>query len=283
MLSIVRRHYRRFTTFSFGMAFFTVALIARMTTDLSHPNLAVFFVVSVLTYGAIALSLYAYMPRRRCLLEMAGVTGVLVAFIFSYLNGSGIVAFLTGVSIFAIIFSSTWLFLRSKMAIKIGARTVWKDRHAGQIAYPARLIWRHIVPGASDPCDHCTGMMDSYRDDPEDPTTVHVSFKGRSERKAEYALTFLEQNKPNLCRFFFQGEEADGTFVDGIFAIRITHLDSDTSFVACNEERSGLPLRTLIERWFDDAMGFHHDRLVAKLDACYGNGAGITKPMPEAS
>ncbi len=279
MLALIMRHYRRFTTFCVGMSMMSVVLTSTLFQITTHLTLAGLFVAFSLVYFLGAVALYFVRPHRRSLLEVMGFCAGITTIAMLYLDNNSGAQVLTWLLLFAALTLAVWHFLHSNMARRIGQNTVWKDRYAAQVPFPARLIWKHVVPGASDPQDHCTGIMDHFEQDPEDPTTVHVTFKGRSSRRAEYALTFLEDSKPNICRFFFQGQEADGTFVDGIFAIRITHLDSTTSFLACNEERRGLPLAAQMERWFDDAMGFQHDRLLAILHERYADGQGITKPM----
>lgn len=279
MLALILRHYRRFTTFCIGMSMMSVVLTSTLFQITTHVTLASLFAGFSAVYFLIAASLYFIKPRKRSLLEVMGACAGITTVAMLYLDNNSGVQVLTWLLMFAALTLGLWHFLQSRFARNLGRNTIWKDRYAGQVPFPARLVWKHVVPGAADPRDHCTGIMERFEEDPEDPTTVHVTFKGRTERRAEYALTFLEDSKPNLCRFFFQGQEADGTFVDGIFAIRITHLDNNTSFLACNEERRGLSLSAQIERWFDDAMGFQHDRLLAILGERYADGQGITKPM----
>lgn len=279
MLALIMRHYRRFTTFCVGMSLLSVVLTSTVLQITTHLALALMFAGFAVAYFLGALALYFTAPRKRSVLEIMGLCAGTTAIAMMYLDKTSGVQVLTWLLVFAALTLCVWHALHSKMAQKLGQNAIWKDRYAGQLPFPARLVWKHVVPGAAEPSDHCTGIMEHFERDPEDPTTVHVTFKGRSTRRAEYALTFLEESKPNVCRFFFQGQEADGTFVDGIFAIRITHLDSSTSFLACNEERRGLPPSAQIERWFDDAMGFQHDRLLALLNTRYADGQGITKPM----
>lgn len=279
MFGLIMRHYRRFTTFCIGMSLMSVAVSSTMFQISSHLVLALMFFGSCALFFVVGLALYLTRPSKRSVLEIMGICAGVTTMAMVYLENKVGIQALTWILIFATITLATRHFIHSKYANKLGENSIWKDRYAGQLPYPARLVWKHVVPGAADHFDHYTGMMESCERDDEDPTTVNVTFKGRSERRAEYALTFLEESKPNVCRFFFQGEEADGTFVDGICAIRITHLDNNTSFLACNEERRGLSIAGQIERWFDDAMGLQHDLLLSKLNDFYADGQGITKPM----
>jgi len=279
MFALIIRHYRRFTTCCFGMTLMSVAITSTMFQISSHVTLALIFMGFGASYFAVAVALYLLRPSKRSILEVLGFSAGATTLAMVYLGNIVGIQVLTWLLIFVALSLVIRHALQSKTALKWGENAVWKDRYAGQVPFPARLVWKHVVPGAAEPSDHCTGLMEEIEKDPEDPTTVHVLFKGRTERRAEYSLTFLEESKPNVCRFFFQGQESDGTFVDGIFAIRITHLDSNTSFLACNEERRGLGIAAQIERWFDDALGFQHDRLLAVLHERYPNGRGITKPM----
>ena len=237
------------------------------------------FVCATVLCVALAGGVYMTMPRRRRYLEIAGAAAVLASAVMLLLPGHGLLANTIGVIVFAGSAMGIWAFLRSETARSLGAKTTWRDRHSGQVSYPARLIWRHVVPGAAEPVDHCTGMMARYESDPDDPDTVTVTFKGNQSRAACYELTFLERDEHTSCRFFFQGNEADGTLVDGIFSLRITVLDRDTCFVSCVEERCGLSLGSLTERWFDNALGFQYDKLLEKLDTLYGDTYGAAPAM----
>lgn len=280
MLSLFLRHYRRFTAFSLGLACLgPVMLRALGFTPSLIGTLSIIFAAFLASVFLGAL-MYILAPRRRGCLEIAGmgalVTAGLLYFTFPT-SFSPLIAVGCAVGLWGLTSVGIGAALHGKHARKIGTLTSWRDRYSGHIPYPARLIWRHVVPGAADPSDHCTGMMAKYDEDLEDPDTVHVTFKGRKGRAAEYSLTFLERDEPSACRFFFQGNEADGTFVDGVFSLRTTTLDRDSCFVSCVEERSGLSIGKLVERWFDDALGYQHDRLVDILDRLYGETYGQTK------
>ncbi|PTX56510.1 hypothetical protein C8N43_1169 [Litoreibacter ponti] len=277
MLSILLRHYRRIAVFAGGLALFCAMLVAQAGLQYGTPVYIGGFLLLLGLFAALTLALYKVAPRYRGLLEIVGL-GAWAGTFALLMPGTGLIAMALGLVVFVASSVGLFMFLRSDMSHRIGNQTTWRDRYSGQVSYPARLVWRHVVPGAAEPGDHCTGMMERYDVDPDDPDTVHVTFKGRNDRAAAYTLTFLERDQPNSCRFFFQGNEADGTLVDGIFSLRITVLDRDSCFVSCVEERCGLSLGSLLERWFDDALGFQHDRLVDKLDTLYGEKYGARKP-----
>jgi hypothetical protein len=280
MLTILLRHYRRFAVFSGGLALFCALGLAGAGFNLSLLVCIGIFVFSFIVFSLLAVGVYVVAPQHRGLLEIVGLSATVSAalmFAVSNPDGNGLIWGVGGVVLLIILTVLIWLALHSKMSRKIGATTTWRDRHSGHVPFPARLIWRHVVPGAAEPVDHCTGMMAHYDEDREDADTVHVTFKGRKGRAAQYTLTFLERDPHSACRFFFQGTEADGTFVDGIFSLRTTVLERDSCFVSCVEERSGLSIGRLIERWFDDALGYQHDKLLEKLDALYGDIYGNSK------
>lgn len=274
MLNLLLRHIRRLATFAGGFGLFGTAIVTHYVIPM--PVLAILgtFIVVVLISLAAALGLYLLCPRQRRLLEISGISAVFASAVMILLPGQGMTACIMGVVALIVSGAGLLAFLHSPIARKIGKNTTWRDRYSGQVGYPARLVWRHVIPGAAEPIDHCTGMMYKYDQDHEDLDTVHVTFKGTKDRCAKYSLTFLERDEPSSCRFFFQGNEADGTMVDGIFSLRITVLERDTCFVSCVEERSGLSLNALMERWFDNALGYQHDKLIEKLDTLYGETYG---------
>mgnify|MGYP001812838439 CR=1 FL=1 len=280
MLKLLLRHYRRFAVFCGGLALFCTAELVGSGPALPLMSYIGAFVACFVVALIIGLGVYAIVPRFRGLLEITGLAAFATAALLFYAAKYEFNAYLNGIGGLVVLASLAGLMfagLRSKLSRKIGTETTWRDRYSGHVPYPARLVWRHVVPGASEPSDHCTGMMARYEEDNEDPDTFHVTFKGRKDRAAQYALTFLERDKPSACRFFFQGTEADGTVVDGIFSMRITVLERDACFLSCVEERSGLNIGSLVERWFDDALGYQHDKLLEKLDALYGETYGHRK------
>lgn len=277
MLTILLRHYRRIATFAGGLGLFCTVLLSCAGAQIPSIAYVGLFVIFATLFCAIAVAVYAIVPRHRSLLEISGSVGFLtVGFLMLFAStGWGVVA--AGLALFIIGTGAVWWFLNSAFSKRIGTKTNWRDRHSGHVPYPARLVWRHVVPGAAEPIDHCTDMMESYEEDAEDPDTVHVTFKGRKARNAQYTLTFLERDEPSSCRFFFQGHEADSTLVDGVFSLHLSILDRDSCFMSCVEERSGLSLGALLERWFDDALGYQYDKLIEKLDALYGETYGQRK------
>ncbi|SHE45045.1 hypothetical protein SAMN05444273_101450 [Litoreibacter ascidiaceicola] len=280
MLTLLLRHYRRFAVFSGGLALFCAAELAGSGLDLSLLGYVGIFFVSFIVFSMVAVGVYAVIPRYRGLLEITGFAAFATSALLFYASKYGFDSLLHGIGggvILLLLTGLVWAGLHSKLSRKIGAETTWRDRYSGHVPYPARLIWRHVIPGAAEPSDHCTGMMARYDEDEEDPDTVHVTFKGRKDRAAKYTLTFLERDQPSACRFFFQGTEADGTVVDGIFSLRTTVLERNTCFLSCVEERSGLSIGSLVERWFDDSLGYQHDKLLEMLDARYGETYGIRK------
>ena len=280
MLTLLLRHYRRFAVFSGGLALFCAAELAGSGLDLSLLGYVGIFFVSFIVFSMVAVGVYAVIPRYRGLLEITGFAAFATSALLFYASKYGFDSLLHGIGggvILLLLTGLVWAGLHSKLSRKIGAETTWRDRYSGHVPYPARLIWRHVIPGAAEPSDHCTGMMARYDEDEEDPDTVHVTFKGRKDRAAKYTLTFLERDQPSACRVFFQGTEADGTVVDGIFSLRTTVLERNTCFLSCVEERSGLSIGSLVERWFDDSLGYQHDKLLEMLDARYGETYGIRK------
>ncbi len=281
MFYVILRHYRRLGIFSTGMAAFCLSLVAHSGAGMSSLQHLIFFALSLVAFGFVALGLYKVQPGQRGVLEIAGFSAILSTLLLMYLPLMGVINLVIGIAIFFGVLTSTWFFLHSAVSRKIGARTSWRARHSCDIAYPAKLIWKHVVPGESAPEDHCTGMVERYKEDLEDEDTLSITFKGRRAGRAQYDITFLEKEAPNFCRFYFEGNEADGTLVDGIFSLSIDVIDRGHSTIIANEERSGLSLGALIERWFDDALGFQNDRLIDLLDARYGPGAGVTKPLSQ--
>lgn len=280
MLALFLRHYRRFAMFSGGAALFVMTELSLSGAGLSMASYVGAFAVTAMLLALLAAGVYIIAPQWRGLLEITGMAALITA-AFLYFSAPTLSSFwlwAVGIAFWSLLSMAIGAALNGRVSQKIGSETTWRDRHSGHISYPARLVWRHVVPGAAEPGDHCTGMMARYDEDDEDPDTVHVTFKGRKDRAAQYTLTFLERDFPSSCRFFFQGTEADGTVVDGIFSLRCTVLDRDSCFISFVEERAGLKIGSLVERWFDDALGYQYDKLIEILDKRYSETYGIRKP-----
>lgn len=277
MLTVLLRHYRRIATFSGGMALFCALILIDLNISLPAISYILAFLIFALIFSAISVVVYMKIPRKRGLLEIFGTAAFIACMASLVWHGNSAISAILSLTTFVVSLAALWVLLRSKFSRGISTSTAWRDRYSGQVAYPARLIWRHVVPGAAEPIDHCTGTVDRYDVDKEDPDSIHIKFKTRKKRGSEYTLTFLERNEPSTCRFFFQGRESDGTMVDGIFSLHISVMDRDSCFVSCIEERSGLSFGARVERWFDDALGFQHDKLLEKLDTLYGDKYGQRK------
>ena len=249
-------------------------------TVLTGAGLIAYVLISLIKFSALALGLYMIRPGQRGILEIAGVAGLISTLVLFYLPVSGLVTSAIAVIIFAATTFALWGFLKSSLSRSIGARTTWRDRHSCDISYPAKFVWQHVVPGEAPAHDHFTGLVESYTPDPEDEDALEVLFKPRRAGQTRYTITFLDKRPHRHCRFYFEGTEADGTLVDGVFSLTIEVVDKYNCTVIANEERTGLSIGALIERWFDDALGVQHDRLIAMLDTLYGDGSGVTKPMP---
>ncbi len=280
MPHVLLRHYRRFGLFSFGMACLSLSMVARSEVVLSQSGHLLTFFGALLMYLLVAFVLYLVKPGQRGILEIAGasalVTTVVHVWVPSMLPAAS--AFFALMVFFAVL-TLSWYYLKSEAAARRGKRITWRDRHSCDIPYPAKLIWRHIIPGAAPASDHCSRFVERYIPDPEDDDGLTVLFKPRRSGQAEYHLTFLEHDAPHFCRFHFYGNEADGTVVDGVFSVTLAVTEREHCTVIANEERSGLPLGHLVERWFDDVLGFQHDRLLALLNERYADGSGVTKPI----
>lgn len=280
MFTVILRHYRRLGLFAFGMAMMCLSMVANSGSPLSNIGNVIFFFMALLAFTFVALGLYSVRPGQRGILEIAGAASLLSTLVLFYLPLMGLVTSIIAIVVFTTTILALWLFLRSNLSRRIGARTTWCDRHSCDIPYPAKFVWNHSVPGALPAEDLCTGSVQEYVFDDRDEDMLEVIFKPRRVGQARYALTFLEKRAPSYCRFYFEGNEADGTLVDGVFSLAIEVVDKTSCTIITNEERSGMSLGALIERWFDDALGFQHDKLLALLDERYGNGEGVTKPMP---
>jgi len=281
MINIITRQIRRLGVFSFGMASMFLAVVARSALGMTQVGHLVFFFGALVAFMIIGVGLIKARPSQRGILEIAGLAGVISTICLIYLPYAGVFTSLVALAIFFGVLTATWFFLKSGMSRRIGARTTWRTRFSGEVKYPAKLVWKHMIPGAAMPEDHCTGQIERYVDDLEDDDTMQVTLKPGRTGQARYDITFLERNTPTFCRFYFEGNEADGTLVDGIFSLTVDVHERGDCTIIINEERSGLSLGSLIERWFDDALSFQHDRLVALLDKRYGPGAGISKPLSQ--
>lgn len=271
MWRILLSQSRRFGLFALGMSIFTTALLMSYGTawaDMWHLG---FFFLSLLGYLTMAAGLFAVQARQRGILEIAGFSALISTLVLYYLPYTGLFPSLFGLTIFFGVMTSCWFFLGTALSKKLGKDKVWRDSHAFLAPFPARRVWRHIVPGECEPSQHCTGTMKSFEVSPDDPTVMTVHFGKKKKYSATYELTFLEQKSPNICRFYFQGQEADGSLVDGVFALNITVMDRDSCFVSSTEERHGLSMGALIERWFDNPLHYQHVRLLDTLEDIYGN------------
>lgn len=282
MLNIILRHHRRLGLFAFGMAMMCLSMVANSGSSLGNAGHVIFFFLALVAFAFVALGLYAVRPGQRGILEIAGVAGLISTLVLFYLPVIGLVTSLIAIVVFTITVLALWVFLKSSLSRSIGARTTWRDRHSCDIAYPAKFVWQHVVPGAATAQEHFTGFVERYIPDPEDEDSMEVIFKTRRIGQTRYMVTFLDKQPHRHCRFYFEGNEADGTLVDGIFSLTIDVVDKYNCTIIVNEERTGMSLGALIERWFDDALGLQHDRLITMLDKLYGNGEGVTKPMPQS-
>ncbi|MEM9582458.1 MAG: hypothetical protein AAGA08_05020 [Pseudomonadota bacterium] len=281
MFEIVLRHYRRLGVFSFGMAALCLSLLTHSGTPMVSAGYLIFFALSLVGFGFVALGLYHVRPSQRGILEIAGFSAVISTLVLIYLPQHAMFNVLIGLAVFFGVMTSTWFFLHSRLSRRIGARTSWRARHSADVPYSAKLVWKHIVPGEAPPDEHCTGMVSKYTDNQDEDDTIGITFKGRGKRFSRYDVTFLKKDAPNFCRFYFQGTEADGTIVDGVFSLSVEMIDRGNCTVIANEERSGLSLGALIERWFDDPLGFQHDRLLGFLQERYGDADGVSKPLAQ--
>jgi len=281
MIKVIERQIRRLGVFSFGMASMFLAVVARTLMGMTQVGHLVFFFGALVAFVIVGVALIKARPCQRGVLEIAGVSGIISTICLIYLPHAGLLTPFVALAIFFAVLTSIWFFLHSEMSRRIGARTTWRTRFSGDLQYPAKLVWKHMIPGAASPADHCTGQIDRYIEDIDDEDTLHVALRPSRMGQANYDITFLDRNAPTFCRFYFEGNEADGTLVDGIFSLSVDVRDRGDCTIIINEERSGLSLGSLIERWFDDALSFQHDRLIALLDKRYGPGAGISKPLSQ--
>ncbi len=259
----------------------SLSIAARSGLGLGPVSNLVFFATAIATFTALGLLLYKIRPGQRGILELAGCSGLLSTVVQIYVTISPEAAGFFAIAVFFFILTSIWFFLHSAWARAIGARVTWRERDSCDLEYPAKLVWKHIIPGEAAPEAHCTGFVERYEDDPEEEDTLTIVFKKRRSGQAEYQITFLEKREPYFCRFYFQGNEADGTIVDGVFSCALEVVDRENCTIIANEERSGLPLGHLIERWFDNVLGYQHDRLIQMMDEKYGDGSGVTKPLAQ--
>lgn len=276
MLRILLSQGRRFGLFALGMAIFTTALLMSYGTvwaDLAH---LAFFFISLIGYLTMAAGLFAVQPRQRGILEIAGFSALVCTVFLFYFPYSGLFPSLVGLALFFGIMTICWFFLTTRLSRHLGRDKVWRDSHACLVPFPAPRVWRHIVPGECEPSQHCTGTMQSFEVSEEDPTVINVAFGKRKKYRASYEITFLEKAGPTHCRFYFQGQESDETIVDGVFALNITVMDRDSCFVSSTEERHGLSLGALIERWFDNPLHYQHLRLLECLEEIYGDPAEMS-------
>lgn len=281
MLRILLSQTRRFGVFAISMAIFTTALLMSYGTIWASTAHLAFFFLSLLAFVTVAVGIFAAQPRQRGVLEIAGFAALISTIFLYYLPYSGVFPSLVGLAIFFGVMTGSWFFLGTKLSTRLGRDIVWRDSHAFLAPFPARRVWRHIVPGECEPSDHCTGTMRHFETSLEDPTVMTVHFGRRKKHSAIYELAFLEKSAPNTCRFYFQGYEADGSIVDGVFALNVTVMDRDSCFVSSTEERHGLSLGGLIERWFDNPLHYQHVRLLGTLEEHYGDPTDL-KPATQA-
>lgn len=281
MTKIIERQIRRLGVFSFGMASMFLAVVARSALSMTQVGHLIFFFGALLAFLIVGVALIKARPSQRGVLEIAGFSGVICTLFMIYLPHVGMFTSLVALAIFFAVLTSTWFFLHSEMSRRVGAQTTWRTRFSDDVQYPAKLVWKHMIPGVASPQDHCTGQIERYFEDVDDEDTLHVTLKPGRTGQAKYDITFLERSAPTFCRFYFEGNEADGTLVDGIFSLSVDVRERGDCTIIIHEERSGLSLGSLIERWFDDALAFQHDRLIALLDSRYGPGAGISKPLKQ--
>ncbi|MEM6594336.1 MAG: hypothetical protein AAF672_06055 [Pseudomonadota bacterium] len=282
MLKLLTRHYKRLGLFAFGSSCAVLAAVSRMGFGLDQIDHLLLFAASAIFCLVLGLCICSLFPRWRSLIEIGGMTGFFSTLGVVYLCQSAC----RGVHIAAAylgIFGLLYVALRSPLSRAIGNRITWRARHSLDLPYPPKIVWKHCVPGASAPADHCTGAIVSYEQNPDDEDTICATFEPRKSGQTWYDITFLENDAPRFCRLYYEGQEADGTLVDGLFTIEIDMTERGVSTLIVHEERNGLSLFRLMERWFDDALSFHNEKLADLLEARYGDGEGITKPLSQAA
>jgi len=270
MLRVLLSQGRRFGAFSLGMAFFTTALLMRFGSSWADLEHLLFFLLCLVGYLFIGIGLFTARPRQRGILEIAGFAGFITTIVLAYFPYMGLFPSLFGLTIFTGIMMGTWLFMGTKLSQSLGKNKTWRDNNAFLAPYSARRAWRHIVPGECEPSENCTGTMLSIEAGLNDKDNMRVIFGTQKHWSSVYDLTFLEKKAPNVCRFYFQGHERSGILVDGVFAVNIEPIERDSCYITSTEERSGLSLGGLIERWFDNPLYFQHIKLLQKLEEVYG-------------
>lgn len=261
-----------------------VALLVSLgTTEASQASNYLTFANTALgavTFALIGAFICQFKPSQRGVLELAGTSAVLTAAVAHYLPIEGVFFDLFGLGMFLFFISILWSALASKRAKKIGASTTVKMRYTCTFPYAARLVWRHLVPNDTIPGDHFSKRLSRYSQDDEDPDTYNATIDRGDNRSSVYAVTLLEQKAPKIFRAFYLGEESDGTLVDGIVALNVMILDSNLCQLIWIEERSGLSLWAMIERWFDNPLKFQTMNLRTLLDRKYSieNSAFVDEP-----
>lgn len=280
MLPILFSQSRRFGLFAFGMAILAVALSMRSGQEWTALFTVVFFLFIAVCALTLGLGILALIPNYRGYMEYFGLSALITTAVLFYLPLTGMVPMIVAGAIFGISLVGIMLFLKSPLAKRMAEDKPFRDSHACYIAFPARRVWRHVVPGECPPSEHCTGILEScneLEDGFEDLESYRLELRGR-KGNATYDITYLDKTAPEQCRFYFQGNEADGTIVDGVFALHVTRMDRDSCFVSTTEERNGLSLRAFVERWFDNPLAFHNLRLQAKLLELYSDTMIPAKP-----
>ncbi|MCY4334532.1 MAG: hypothetical protein OXC60_07630 [Litoreibacter sp.] len=282
MLKLLTRHYRRLGLFAFGMGCFSLSVVSRLGLGLGQLDHLAFFAAAIVSSILVGLFVCRVIPGKRVMLEVAGISGLLSTLVVLYLSQIWD-DMRPALAMFLCSFATHYLLLRSPLTRKFSGSLKWQARHSIDLPYPPKLVWKHCVPGAAPPSDHCTGLIESYEANPECKDTFRITFKPRKRGQAWYDITFLERDEPRFCRLYLEGEECDGTLTDGVFTIAIEVTDRGASTLIVHDERNGLSLYDLVERWFDDALSYHNEKLAEMLEERYGDGSGITKPLPQAA
>ncbi|NSX54844.1 hypothetical protein [Parasulfitobacter algicola] len=225
---------------------------------------AAFFVVFLI--GAIFIIL---LPRWRRLLELIGLgifAEAMVKFMFpvsyTWLSEQvigGTVFVLFTMFCYVLLYGrwSDWL----NISLKVG------NRHKYKIKRSREAVWSAIVPGAAPPDEYWTGNLAGFHQDREDPDTVNLRFQIGEDTFENMSITFLDQDPPNSCRYYFVGEpsESDSSFDEGVFEITIKSLKAEKCKVNTALHHTAMRPREALDYWMDDSFRDDNDSFRAHI------------------
>ncbi|WP_208349886.1 hypothetical protein [Pseudaestuariivita rosea] len=266
MIRRIFRQRRRLILFAF------LVTLAGVLAFTQAQALTLRLITAAIVFGAVFLigSLFIILlPRWRRLLELTGI-GLLAESMVNYFFPSQyqyVSETLIGGSVFVLSTLLAYVLLYGRWSDWLGITMSVSNRHRYKLRRSVEEIWSAIVPGAAPPDEYWTGNLAGFHQDREDPDTVNLRFQVGEDSFENMSITFLDQDPPNSCRYYFVGDGVEDarSFDEGIFQIEISELRSGKSRVDTQLQHTAMRPREVLDYWLDDSFRDDNDSFRAHI------------------